>query len=94
MHAGVPSSDLIPKGLEVRQLLDVDVDYLTGSAALIATRRRERFDILDPAQPEAAASVTDGGRRDTEFGDGPLADWSLAPQGFDSANDLLQSRMA
>ncbi len=94
VHAGVPSGDSMPGSLEASQLLDVDVDHLAGFAALVATRRREGFDILDPAQPEAAESATDGGRRDAEFGGDPLAGPSLAPQGFDPANDALRSRMA
>ena len=94
VHAGVPFGDSMPGGLEAPQLLDVDVDHLAGSAALVATRRREGVDILDPAQPEAAESATDGGRSDAKFGGDPLAGPSLALQGFDPANEVFRSRLA
>ena len=73
------------------QLPDVNVESCRRICTLVATRRQEGFDILDPAQPEAVKNAPCGGQKNAGVGYDPVAVPSLASQGFDPTNGELQS---
>jgi hypothetical protein len=57
-----PTCDAMPGTAESAQLLDVEVDQLSGPASLIAVGRLRRLQARQPVQPEALQDRTN--RRD------------------------------
>ena len=58
------SGDAMPGAPEAPELLDVDVDHVTGIWVLVAAGRFRRIKIPGPAEPCSAEDTTDSGRRD------------------------------
>ena len=59
----------MPALCETAELLDVEVDHLAGSLALVAAHRLGWLDLpRDPGQARTFQDTADGCRRDVEFG--------------------------
>jgi hypothetical protein len=79
--AGPVAGDAVADALETSELLDIDVDQLSGALSFVATHGLGGLQVAQPAQSQPPENPAHGGRRDAQFGGDPLARPALPPQG-------------
>ena len=81
------SGDAVAGLLEAREVLEVQVEQLTGMLPLVAPDRRDRFEGVEPVKPRPAQDSADGGGRD------PHGPRSLDRRGSAAASPSLRSHL-
>src|SRR5690625_4057351 len=93
LAAALPG-DPMARAFEASELVDVDVQQFTGSAALVAPQRPGRLQVLQAIQPVALEDAADASRRDSRLGSNLRSRPARAPQRYDFLTDSLRGRRA
>jgi hypothetical protein len=84
--AAAIASDAVADAIDAPELLDIDVDQLARSLALISTDRLDRFESPQPIKTKAAQDAPDGGFRDAGLAGDLRPGPALAPEAFDACD--------
>src|SRR5580700_7153218 len=88
------AGDAVADLVELAELLDIDVDHLARSLALVAAGRFSGVQGALLVEAQALEHAADGGSRDANGGGDLLAGHALAAQAFDALDHLRRRRLA